>query len=782
MIGRRRKTTDDDDGIGGVYSPEADLDAEREEAAPVLEPAATSAAPVVATPTERLTADDLPTPQAPEAQVAPPVPPLRADEVVAGPLDEMPVVTEPPAATPEPGGKGQAEPPAPPDIKPTISPAASTASTIVTGTSLAAEAARRKARRLAEAQAAAQPPEPEPVIARLPQIPDHYPDTDEDNPAPATENAGRIPYRLATLLSALWLLMTAAFAAGFFGVDGSAASLARLDTRDWLIVLAVAVAPLCVFWMFALVATRMREMRDATRRVTDIAVQLSAVTTESGQREFTPTAIRREVERATHALGALHAQLRAIETALATQAAAIDRAADQAELKAHSIRTSLSSERAALQQLVAAIEVDGTRALNAAEALEDQRRSLADPAGTVAHRTRELVEALEARTAEVHAAVDAAAARLNEAAENARQALTALSANQAQGQQQDMREALAALLAQVRNDIAHATREATQAIATAGQQRLPSKAEAERRSAQIDDLRKQIDLLRGVSAQARGQQSELPLDMPEEISVRRGAASPEEQARAVAAQPMSSTVAQVHPHDSSAHKTTAPLAADDSPAMRSVGHEMTTTAPRTGAAASPMAMPSAHPSPNRTPGQETPPARGKAGENRRNPPPSKGSTLDWEKLVRAANFPENEDDRATIEALYIVLKDPEVEQLLTTAEDTLSALADLGLYMEDFIPVLPPVSVWRHISEGKPLPPGQEFGGITDEVVIAKVRDAMTKDSNFSDLADQLCARYALLLARLFREATDVRHAIELADTRTGRAVMLVGRALGRFG
>ncbi len=156
--------------------------------------------------------------------------------------------------------------------------------------------------------------------------------------------------------------------------------------------------------------------------------------------------------------------------------------------------------------------------------------------------------------------------------------------------------------------------------------------------------------------------------------------------------------------------------------------------------------------------------------------------LDWDKLVTAANFPENEQDKATLDALMEVINDKQVADVLQSAEDVLSALADSNLFMEDITPHHAPAEKWRgYILEGdrRDL---IDLGGVRDPHAIEEATNALQDRDGFESTTLTFLDRYESLLERLFQESSSNKLAVELADTRTGRAYMLLGRVTGRFG
>lgn len=166
----------------------------------------------------------------------------------------------------------------------------------------------------------------------------------------------------------------------------------------------------------------------------------------------------------------------------------------------------------------------------------------------------------------------------------------------------------------------------------------------------------------------------------------------------------------------------------------------------------------------------------------RPPVAASASGLDWDKLVTAANFPENEEDKATLDALMEVINDKQVADVLQSAEDVLSSLADANLFMEDITPHHAPAEKWRgYILEGdrRDL---IDLGGVRDPHAIEEATNALQERDGFDRTALVFLDRYESLLERMFQEAPSNKLAVELADTRTGRAYMLLARVTGRFG
>lgn len=159
-----------------------------------------------------------------------------------------------------------------------------------------------------------------------------------------------------------------------------------------------------------------------------------------------------------------------------------------------------------------------------------------------------------------------------------------------------------------------------------------------------------------------------------------------------------------------------------------------------------------------------------------------GGGLDWAQLVRAANFPESESDEQTLQALYEVIRDKQVAALLQSAEDVLSALAEVDLFMDDITPHHAPAEKWRSYIVDGDRRDLIDLGGVRDPHAIETATHALDDRQGFEQTALIFLDRYEATLERLFQETTANKLAVELADTRTGRAYMLLARVTGRFG
>lgn len=149
-------------------------------------------------------------------------------------------------------------------------------------------------------------------------------------------------------------------------------------------------------------------------------------------------------------------------------------------------------------------------------------------------------------------------------------------------------------------------------------------------------------------------------------------------------------------------------------------------------------------------------------------------------LVRALNFPNTEADEAGFAALRRALKDRNAKQLIQASQDVLTLLSQDGIYMDDLQPDRAHPDIWRRFALGERGKSVAALGGIRDRSCLALTAARMREDGVFRDTAHHFLRRYDQMLASFEGEASDADLAA-LADTRTSRAFMLLGRVTGAF-
>ncbi len=149
-------------------------------------------------------------------------------------------------------------------------------------------------------------------------------------------------------------------------------------------------------------------------------------------------------------------------------------------------------------------------------------------------------------------------------------------------------------------------------------------------------------------------------------------------------------------------------------------------------------------------------------------------------LVRALNFPDNDQDTRGFDALRRALKDRNARQLVQAAQDVLTLLSQDGIYMDDLRPDRARPEIWRRFANGERGRAMAALGGIRDRSSLTLTSGRMREDTIFRDAAHHFLRRFDKTLIAFEPNATD-EEISALSETRTARAFMLLGRVTGAF-
>ncbi|MFC0199827.1 hypothetical protein [Paracoccus rhizosphaerae] len=163
------------------------------------------------------------------------------------------------------------------------------------------------------------------------------------------------------------------------------------------------------------------------------------------------------------------------------------------------------------------------------------------------------------------------------------------------------------------------------------------------------------------------------------------------------------------------------------------------------------------------------------------PDPAEQAEVDPATLIRALNFPDGPDDAEAIEALRQALRDKANSKVLRAAQDVVTLLAGRDVYMDDLPPEPTRPETWRRYAEGGRGSAVAALGGIRQPDALEIAAAMMRDDEIFRDTAHHFLRHVDGLLARLVPKLDDLQIAV-LADSRTARAFMLLGRVSGVFG
>ena len=154
--------------------------------------------------------------------------------------------------------------------------------------------------------------------------------------------------------------------------------------------------------------------------------------------------------------------------------------------------------------------------------------------------------------------------------------------------------------------------------------------------------------------------------------------------------------------------------------------------------------------------------------------------LPADEFIRALNFPETAEDTEGFAALRRALKDRKTAQIIQASQDVLTLLSQDGIYMDDLRPDRARPEVWRRFAQGARGREIAPLGGVRDRTSLALTAGRMKQDPIFRDAAHHFLRLFDRMFAEFEQNASD-GEITALADTRTARAFMLVGRVAGTF-
>jgi len=149
-------------------------------------------------------------------------------------------------------------------------------------------------------------------------------------------------------------------------------------------------------------------------------------------------------------------------------------------------------------------------------------------------------------------------------------------------------------------------------------------------------------------------------------------------------------------------------------------------------------------------------------------------------FIKALNFPENEHDKEGFRTLRRALKDPSTKKLIRSSQDVLTLLSQDGIYMDDLRPDRARPEIWRRFAQGERGKAISALGGIRDRSSLALAAGRMKQDPVFRDAVHHFLRQFDRTLVEFEQNATDEEIAL-MAETRTVRAFMLMGRVTGVF-
>lgn len=149
-------------------------------------------------------------------------------------------------------------------------------------------------------------------------------------------------------------------------------------------------------------------------------------------------------------------------------------------------------------------------------------------------------------------------------------------------------------------------------------------------------------------------------------------------------------------------------------------------------------------------------------------------------LIKALNFPDDENDKAGFAALRRALRDRTARRLVQASQDVLTLMSQDGIYTDDMRPDPVPADLWRRFAKGARGKEMDRLGAIRDRDPLAVTAARMREDTIFRDTVHHFLRRFDEMLVTFEDSATDT-DLLALAETRTARAFMLLARTTGTF-
>ena len=162
------------------------------------------------------------------------------------------------------------------------------------------------------------------------------------------------------------------------------------------------------------------------------------------------------------------------------------------------------------------------------------------------------------------------------------------------------------------------------------------------------------------------------------------------------------------------------------------------------------------------------------------PSESMNPPLSVDDFIGALNFPEDENDMEGFRKLRRALADHESSKLVRSSQDVLTLLSQDGIYMDDLTPDRSRPELWRQFAKGERGAAVAGIGGVHDRSSLALAAGRMRSDAVFRDSVHHFLRQFDKTFARFAEGATD-QDITKLADTRTARCFMLLGRVTGTF-
>lgn len=151
--------------------------------------------------------------------------------------------------------------------------------------------------------------------------------------------------------------------------------------------------------------------------------------------------------------------------------------------------------------------------------------------------------------------------------------------------------------------------------------------------------------------------------------------------------------------------------------------------------------------------------------------------IDFPTLLKALNLPEHDDDVEGYKAFKIATKNELLNNVLTQSHAILHRFAEISIYMDNLITDVGPFTEWSQFAESKSTEPNPNLGGAGTQKNVAEITNWLSEDREIYNNAIEFYQKACELLFIIIPTINEM-DIVDLANTRTMRAFLLLGRVL----
>jgi len=149
-------------------------------------------------------------------------------------------------------------------------------------------------------------------------------------------------------------------------------------------------------------------------------------------------------------------------------------------------------------------------------------------------------------------------------------------------------------------------------------------------------------------------------------------------------------------------------------------------------------------------------------------------------FIRAANFPDDENDKEGLRSLRKALLDRDLAKLLHAAQDSLRIMSEDGVYIDSIQFKTGKVELWRNFGNGTR---GKKLSGIVNfdnNTNLQKVNSRFKNDTVFKDVTHHFLRQFDLIFTEFSKSASD-DEILQFSKTRTALVFLILADLAGTF-